>query len=215
MFTKCDNVRDSTEARQVVKVATEPQGSSEANSMQHGWFVVRNRRAGEGNHFDLSVAENELFRKQPWTEIPASRRGSSELKKFLGNLLCSRIRQEFPYLQTKVKDLLEDAVAARAALGSPRLSHSDRQRYLTDIAQRFQEAAKYALNSPGRLPLQEMRVRGFVAAKNREFDSKMRENGHWFDFEDVIDGSAIETAEKSHQDQDQDQNQVCFILQSW
>ncbi|KAH6652547.1 vacuolar sorting protein VPS1 [Truncatella angustata] len=168
VFTKCDNLKES----------------GDVSSMQHGWFVVRNRRGDEGISFDLNAAERDLFDSSPWAAIPKTRRGSRMLKKFLGDILCSRIRQEFPSLQQKVRDLLKETLAARKSLGDPRPTHHHRVQYLVDIVQKFQRAAQQALDSPGRLPSKEMRVRGIVAAKNRNFDDEMRDQGHYYEFEE-------------------------------
>ncbi|KAI0122915.1 vacuolar sorting protein VPS1 [Xylariales sp. AK1849] len=185
VFTKCDNVMDATE---VVSIATEPQRSGELKSMQHGWFVVRNRKSDEGPEFDLAAAEGELFGQQPWTRIRETRRGSSMLKQFLGHLLCAKIRREFPSIQQKVKGLLKTSMEAKKALGEPRPSHQHRIQYLVDVIQKFNHAAVQSLECPGRLPLKEMRVRGLVTVSNRVFDGDMRHNGHWFEFEEDDDG---------------------------
>lgn len=189
VFTKCDNVRDPSD---VIRIAATRQELGKSSSTKHGWFVVRNRRTGEGADFDLAAAEKELFGQQPWTDIDESRRGSTMLRMFLGNLLCSRIREEFPGLQRKVKGLLKDAEASRKALGDPRPSHQLRVQYLVDIVQKFQLAAQQALDSPGRLPARDMRVRGFVATKNLNFDAHIRRQGHWYAFEDVPGTSKVD-----------------------
>jgi hypothetical protein len=185
VFTKCDNVRDPTDASEIVRIVNE-----QSSSTQHGWFVVRNRKADEGPDFDLAAAEKELFNQDPWDSINESRRGSAMLKKYLSSLLCARIRQEFPSMQQRVKSLLGEALAARKALGDPRPTHQHRVQYLVDVVQRFQRATQQALDSPGRLPAIEMRVRSHVAARNRTFDELMRREGHWYEFEDVPNTSS-------------------------
>ncbi|KAI1842523.1 hypothetical protein JX266_011277 [Neoarthrinium moseri] len=210
VFTKCDRAKDSSQAREVVRTATKPDVADDYTSMKHGWFVVRNRKTEDGPDFDLEASEASLFSQDPWTNVPKSRRGSAMLKKFLAQFLSSRIRKEFPILQSKVQDLLQKNLQARKALGAPRPSHQDRVQYLNDVVHRFHSAAKLALEQPGHLPSQGMRVRNLVAMRNRKFDSYLRLNGHQFEFEDIFnpvlgdagqpeDNSEEETASSQHE----------------
>ncbi|KAK9781177.1 putative Vacuolar sorting protein VPS1 [Seiridium cardinale] len=197
VFTKCDNVTQPALLQEVVRVATKPRGLGEASSVYHGWFVVRNKHPDDDPDFDLAAAEKGLFGKGLWNNIDESRRGSTMLKGYLGNLLCARIRQEFPSLHQKVRDLLKETLMARQSLGKPRPTHNDRVQYLSGIVQEFQQAAQQALHSPGRLPLKEMRIRGLVATNNLKFDGKMRQQGHQYTFEDIPNSSETANGESN------------------
>lgn len=151
-------------------------------SMQESWFVVRNQSDKEDKSLDISRAEAQLFSKAPWQEIPEKRRGSTMLRRYLSNLLCRRIRDNFPGIQIQISGLLEKAQKWREALGNPRPTHYDRLQYLKDVVRQYENMAFRALERPGLLS-EELRVRGKVRIANEKFTTSMRESGHKHQFE--------------------------------
>ncbi|KAJ0358160.1 hypothetical protein COL154_009411 [Colletotrichum chrysophilum] len=154
-------------------------------SMQDGWFVVRNRSAKDGDDFNLQEAESQLFDQPPWNNIDPSRRGSQMLKKHLGNLLCARIRDNFPTIRDTISRLLSEAEGSRQSLGDPRPTHNLRQQYLRDVLQRYGEIADKALYYPGFLDDEMMRVRAITRSANEEFTQAMKDRGHAYNFQDA------------------------------
>ncbi|KAI8170631.1 hypothetical protein K4K49_001105 [Colletotrichum sp. SAR 10_70] len=181
VFTKCDMLHDASE---IVDIANGT-GEYADKSMQDGWFVVRNRSAKDGDDFNLQEAESQLFDQPPWNNIDPSRRGSQMLKKHLGNLLCARIRDNFPTIRDTISRLLSEAEGSRQTLGDPRPTHNLRQQYLRDVLQRYGEIADKALYYPGFLDDEMMRVRAMTRSANEEFTQAMKDRGHAYNFQDA------------------------------
>ncbi|KAI8283814.1 hypothetical protein K4K60_002401 [Colletotrichum sp. SAR11_57] len=181
VFTKCDMLHDASE---IVDIANGT-GEYADKSMQDGWFVVRNRSAKDGDDFNLQEAERQLFDQPPWNNIDPSRRGSQMLKKHLGNLLCARIRDNFPTIRDTISRLLSEAEGSRQSLGDPRPTHNLRQQYLRDVLQRYGEIADKALYYPGFLDDEMMRVRAMTRSANEEFTQAMKDRGHAYNFQDA------------------------------
>ncbi|KAH8199941.1 hypothetical protein TruAng_005880 [Truncatella angustata] len=178
VFTKCDKADNADEICSIVS-----SGESHELSTGHGWFVVRNRFNNEDKSFDLAHAEEELFSKPPWNHIPHTQRGSNMLKKYLSNLLCANMRNNFPAIQATIQQNLFDARSALQSLGKPRHTHHDRVQYLNDVVQRYETIAVSAMEKPGQVR-EEMRIRQKVKDENDIFSKLMREKGHKFQFED-------------------------------
>ncbi|KAF9873972.1 putative vacuolar sorting protein VPS1 [Colletotrichum karsti] len=182
VFTKCDLLQDPVK---VVEIASGG-GSHSRKSMHDGWFVVRNRTENEGDNFDLKDAEDRLFSQPRWAQVRSDRKGSSMLKQYLGNLLCARIRDNFPAIQSSIQRLLQDAQSSRKSLGDPRSNHNLRQQYLREILDRYRSIAFKTINSPGKLPdsMEALRVWSRVKESNETFTEEMRAHGHVYQFED-------------------------------
>ncbi|KAK6858048.1 hypothetical protein PG995_005747 [Apiospora arundinis] len=180
VFTKCDM---AAKPESVVGIATGE--NTNYRPMKHGWFVVRNRTDEEDASFDLDGAEAALFDGAPWARIPDNRRGSAKLRDYLGDLLCDKIRKEFPAMQQKVKQLLSKELQIKASLGEPRDDHKSLFQYLMGIVQMYNTDALQALNQPWNLPEETMRLRSIVCNGNKVFDTTMMSYGHTFEFEEL------------------------------
>ncbi|KAF3811106.1 Interferon-induced GTP-binding protein Mx2 [Colletotrichum gloeosporioides] len=183
VFTKCDLLQDPTV---VVELANELGDSSHEHTSEFDcWFVVRSRSDKDNDSFDLQRAENMLFDKPPWNEVREDRRGSGMLKRYLSNLLYSRLCDSVPDIQESISDALWAANNLRTRLGDARSSHRLRQLYLRDAVEKFHAIAKKTLNSPGHLSDKETMVRSLVRESSNHFTVAMREHGHAYEFEDV------------------------------
>ncbi|KAK1450438.1 vacuolar sorting protein VPS1 [Colletotrichum melonis] len=180
VFTKCDRLENPNE---VIDIAS-GYGKDSSRSMKDGWFVVRNRSDADDEELDFKEAERKLFSRSPWDRIPETRRGSVQLQKYLGNLLCAQIRGNFPAIQESVRKLLSDAKDSRKSLGEPRSSHSLRQQYIRDVVEKYHTVATKTLKSPGSLTKDSLRVRGLVRRANESFTAQMLARGHTHTFED-------------------------------
>ncbi|KAK1509140.1 vacuolar sorting protein VPS1 [Colletotrichum costaricense] len=180
VFTKCDRLENPNE---VIDIAS-GYGKDSSRSMKDGWFVVRNRSDADDEELDFKEAERKLFSRSPWDRIPETRRGSVQLQKYLGNLLCAQIRGNFPAIQESVRKLLSDAKDSRKSLGEPRSSHSLRQQYIRDVVEKYHTVATKTLKSPGSLTEDSLRVRGLVRRANESFTAQMLSRGHTHTFED-------------------------------
>lgn len=152
--------------------------------MQDGWFMVRNRGVLDPDDFDVKEAECRLFYQPQWDQISKERRGSSQLQKYLGGPLCAQIRGNFLRIQETIRRLLSDAEDSRKRLGDPRSNHKLRQHYIRDVIERYNNIATMALNSPGYLSDEKLRVRGLVQQANETFTADMLSRGHTYLFGD-------------------------------
>jgi hypothetical protein len=159
--------------------------------------VVRNRDPKASPSFNREEAEAALFSQAPWLEIPEEQRGTPSLKRYLGDLLCKRIRAGFPALQESVQDKLQEQNARLMSLGIPRESFAQQQAYLRDIVKTYEDFAGKALRSPGELPSDEIKLRGFTQKMNADFAKKMLKEGHKYHFLDI--GQDVE-ADWAHED---------------
>ncbi|KAK4443144.1 P-loop containing nucleoside triphosphate hydrolase protein [Podospora aff. communis PSN243] len=184
VFTKCD-VLGRLGAEKIVRIVNGKEKNSDKLS-PHGWFVVRNRTEDDSSdpNFDLQQAEENLFRQEPWTRVPEPRRGSTRLKKYLGELLCDKIKAAFPRLEARLGQLLRDDEASLARLGVPRSTSEKRRSYLIHLAQQYEQRANDALERPWQLDKADARVRRLVREGNDDFAERMRSSGHVYSFED-------------------------------
>ncbi|CAK7206820.1 hypothetical protein SEUCBS139899_009626 [Sporothrix eucalyptigena] len=196
VFTKCDrlNASDASRIAQMTKgegtgEARAPQSSAVGhNALPHGWFVVRNRTGDDstagGPSADLDSIEDELFSQPSWSGVRADRRGTSQLRQYLGNLLSEKIRLAFPKLLAKLDDLLSKSDTELANLGAARTTTHLRRVYLADIARQYELRARDALERPWHVDDSRARVRTLVRAHNDAFGIRMRIDGHAYQFED-------------------------------
>jgi len=186
VFTKCD-MTDNPE--RIVSIVENSEATT-GQPLRHGWFVVQNRGLRDDpSLFDREKAERLTFGKEPWLKIEEKRRGTTNLKTFLSNLLCQRIRECFPKMLENMERLLDDEVAHLNAMGRPRQTPGVQRAYLVEIAQRFQTLATQALKSPENLPSEEMKLRGKVERAKDEFAEDLRLRGHLYEF---FSGSELE-----------------------
>jgi Dynamin central region len=168
-------------AIQIVEHVNSKEGTL-GQALQHGWYVVLNRGPTSPASFDRQKEEDIAFNKEPWITIPEERRGTSMLKRFLANILCQKIRDVFPRTRDTVDELLKNARTRLDALGYPRKDHSQQQRYLISIAEKFQAMASHALKTPEELPKSQMKLRGKVYRANKRFADELVKKGHSYSF---------------------------------
>lgn len=165
------------------------------------WHVVRNRDPNAGSSFDRAEEEASLFNSDPWLEIPEQQRGTSQLKGFLGQLLCKRIREGFPQMQHTIREKLHHEKTRLERLGKPRENHNQQLSYLRDIVRTYEALAHNALRSPAELPNDEIKLRGFTQNMNADFAKMMMKEGHKYRFLEI--GQEVE-ADWSRDDSDSD-----------
>ncbi|KAB8275847.1 P-loop containing nucleoside triphosphate hydrolase protein [Aspergillus minisclerotigenes] len=109
IITKCDAVQEGDEENdKVIRIA-----QNEVEKLHHGWFVVRNRSTKEiqngvtieGRHH---IESHFFSTEHPWTKLSKDRVGIKCLKLFLGGLLYSHIKGEFPGMVKEIEDLSQE-----------------------------------------------------------------------------------------------------------
>lgn len=164
------------------------------------WFAVQNRPEKATPSFDREAEERKTFSKASWAGIPEEQRGTANLKRYLADLLCRRIRESFPTMQEKVSKMLKEEIKCKSSLGKARETHSERLNYLMSIVNEYQDLAIKSLKSPGELPMDSVKLRGMARKLNLDFNDRMMEHGVRHKFLDI--GQPVETEFIEYHDSD-------------
>ena len=150
---------------------------------RHGWFVVRNRTPSEAEAslepFERNLREKKFFENAPWNALPSHRRGTQALKKYLADLLCSRIQEAFPVMLLTIGNRILSTQSQLKSLGEPRDGIERKRIYLTKLAQNFHSLASLALR--GRYDSttpDNVKLRRMVREANDAFVNDMKIKGH-------------------------------------
>ncbi|KAF4998937.1 hypothetical protein FDECE_11651 [Fusarium decemcellulare] len=184
VFTKCDAKRSVDEIAELVSSAN---GNVDEGipTFRGGAFVVCNKVALENGTPTSEITEKEVFDREAWSQIKASRKGSIQLKKALGEVLTTQIEKAFPLLESSIQSQLRDKLAKKAELGEPCNNHSERQAYLNQYVRKYSDRAVLALRRPGILESSAMELRQEIKTLNDQFDRVMRYVGMVWVFEDI------------------------------
>ncbi|KAL8959632.1 MAG: hypothetical protein Q9193_003534 [Seirophora villosa] len=174
VITKCDITPNKD---QILALA-----QNEEKHLNHGWFVVRNRTSEESKS-NISSAERHsleeaLFGERPWDRLSEARRGTQALKRYLADILCSRIQETFPTILAVVQGRQALAESHLNKLGLSRDTTEKKRVYLTDLAQQLYTLSSQTLR--GRyhgLSSESLKLRRFVREANDAFASKMIYHG--------------------------------------
>jgi hypothetical protein len=107
-------------------------------TLQNGWFVVQNRGPEHASRLDREQAGKTTLGKPPWVDIPEQQRGTANLKVFLANILCRRIRNSFPKMCRALTELLATEKKLSAQLGDSRMDLADQREYLISLVGSYQ-----------------------------------------------------------------------------
>ena len=191
VITKCD-------ATQRVKHVIETAENIE-KPLSHGWFVVRNRTPSEVDQgvgpLERFQKERDFFNKPPWNSLPEERRGTQALKKYLAELLCTRIEQEFPTFLKTIQTNRYRTASDLQNLGVGRTTIEQKRAYLTRIAHDFNSLATQGLR--GRydgLTGNDMKLRMKIRDENDRFVQEMNTDGHYLPF---LEQTASENTRKT------------------
>ncbi|RLM00109.1 hypothetical protein CFD26_107993 [Aspergillus turcosus] len=197
IITKCDALEPGDEGR-VLKIAR-----NEDAKLTHGWFAVRNRSTKDIKD-GMTIEERHKREKEffctvaPWSSLRSDRVGIKPLKGFLGQLLYTHIRGEFPHVVKDIEEFLLDAREELDQLGPSRQTASDQRRYLTQIATRYERDVSNALSGSYGSYLQgnsSLKLRMHIRNLNDEFAEEMARDGHTKVFQN-LDGEPDEEYER-------------------
>lgn len=183
VITKCDATQRVEHVIETVENIEKP--------LCHGWFVVRNRTPSEVDQgvgpLERFQKEQDFFNKPPWNSIPEERRGTQALKKYLAELLCTRIEQEFPTFLKAIQTNRDSTASSLQDLGVGRRTIEQKRAYLTRIAHDFNSLATQGLR--GRydgLTGNDMKLRMKIRDANDRFVQEMNTHGHYLPFLEQI-----------------------------
>lgn len=152
-----------------------------------GYFLVRNRGA---NSCSVEPSElDQIFRLQPWNDLPHDRVGIPALRKQLGSLLIEISRREFPKLLRDVSDQIRECKRELDSLGPPRQDEREQRSFLSHIAGTFQDRARAALaadyNADPVFAQNELRLITHVVNITDVFSADFQECAHSRHFENI------------------------------
>ncbi|SPQ17892.1 06b48e63-40c0-40db-aa93-38a75701d0bd [Thermothielavioides terrestris] len=110
-----------------------------------GYYLVRSRGA-DMNDADFLHREDE-FKKAAWASLPPPRVGVGALKRRLAELLGHMARREFPKLRKEIGEMLHSVQRERDSLGPSRKDEQEQRRFLSGVAQEFQELVRAGLEA--------------------------------------------------------------------
>ncbi|KAL8908438.1 MAG: hypothetical protein Q9171_005457 [Xanthocarpia ochracea] len=125
------------------------QGTS--HSLSLGWCMVKNpgqQDLQRGDDFDRHASEEAFFRKEAiWSKLDKDKVGVRSLRIRLAELLTGIVRKEFSHVRMDVVQQLQLNEKALKGMGPSRESKERQQRYLLDIADRYQTMTTQALEA--------------------------------------------------------------------
>jgi hypothetical protein len=131
---------------------------------------------------DRHRREERFFKTvAPWTSLKKDRIGIRALKAFLGNLLYEHISNEFPGVVRDIEGLLLETQKELELLGPSRQSSADQRRFLTRVANVYQQEVTRALNGnydPDLVSESPLKLRMHIRKLNDEFALLMARKGH-------------------------------------
>lgn len=162
------------------------------NPLTLGYFVVRNRGGDDEGQMGNDLAERErMFQDDPWRELPRKRVGVVALRERLQELLGQITDRAFPQLRTEVRAMLAKREQSLEALGPPRQSVREQQLYLTEIATRFRNLVRRALDADysvhPALEKDELRLITAVVNLTERWNHIFERYSHLYRFEAVKD----------------------------
>ncbi|KAL8632216.1 hypothetical protein Q9189_002005 [Teloschistes chrysophthalmus] len=124
------------------------QGTS--HKLNLGWCMVKNpgqQDLKREDAFDRHASEAAFFKNEaPWSKLPDKDRvGIASLRLRLVELLTEIVRREFNHVQSDVVNSLKVSEKKLLLLGPCRETRDQQQKYLLELATRFQEITAQAL----------------------------------------------------------------------
>ena len=163
-----------------------------------GYFLVRNRGAFSGSKEQSEL--DQIFRKEPWIDLPRDRVGIPALKEQLRSLLVEITRREFPKLLQDVSNQIKECKRELNSLGPPRQDEREQRSFLSRIAETFQDRARAALaadyNADPVFGQDELRLITNVVNITDVFSDDFQQDAHSRNFENInlsVSSMAVET----------------------
>lgn len=159
-----------------------------------GYFLVRNRGANSSSKDQSEL--DQIFRMQPWSDLPQDRVGISALKEQLRSLLVEITRREFPTLLQDVSTQIKECKRELNSLGPPRQDERQQRSFLSQISGAFQDRARAALaadyNADPDFDQDELRLITHVVNITHVFSNDFQKGAHSRRFENLeLAGSSV------------------------
>ncbi|KAL8969301.1 MAG: hypothetical protein Q9183_002068 [Haloplaca sp. 2 TL-2023] len=121
-----------------------------SHKLNLGWCMVRNpgQQDVKKDDFDRHASEKAFFKNNsPWTKLDKDRVGVDSLRLRLVELLTEIVRREFNGVRANVIQNLKSSEKKLELLGPCRETKEQQQKYLLDLATRFQSMTSQALGA--------------------------------------------------------------------
>ncbi|KAI8716830.1 hypothetical protein NCS52_00977400 [Fusarium sp. LHS14.1] len=158
-----------------IKVA---RNQENANKLQLGWHVLRNRSEKEASLEARDEVEEEFFKSGAWATIPENDRGIANLRRKLSKVLYDHIRNSLPSVVEDIENSLRERQEQLDRLGKPRADDAEKRLFLVSIAGEFQRLARDGIQ--GRY--NEHRFFGDLEAEDRKLRAQLRSFNRAFDY---------------------------------
>ncbi|EHK17598.1 uncharacterized protein TRIVIDRAFT_160704 [Trichoderma virens Gv29-8] len=150
-----------------------------------GYFLVRNRGANSGPEKQSEL--DQIFRKDPWANLPRDRVGIIALKEQLTSLLVEITKREFPKLMRDIRNKIRECKRDLNDLGPSRHDEREQRIFLSQIAGTFHDRTRAALtadyNADPAFDQDELRLITHVVNITDIFSADFRESAHSRHFE--------------------------------
>ncbi|KFY29107.1 hypothetical protein V491_00184 [Pseudogymnoascus sp. VKM F-3775] len=176
IITKCDALQQGDEPG-ALKIA-----QNLVERLHHGWFAVKNRSTKEiqdGVTMEQRhINEKKFFETGPFNQLSKDRVGIPSLKKFLGKLLYTHIRSEFPGLVHEIRRLV-------------RQTFMEQRQFVTRLVATYQRTAIDSLSGhydSGIDSEHHLKLRMHIQNANETFGRSIETRGHTRPF-NMVDGT--------------------------
>ncbi|KAL2679187.1 hypothetical protein Neosp_009950 [[Neocosmospora] mangrovei] len=149
-----------------------------ANKLQLGWHVLRNRSEKEASLEARDDVEEEFFKSGAWATIPENDCGIANLRRKLSKVLYDHIRNSLPSVVEDIENSLRERQEQLDRLGKPRADDAEKRLFLVSIAGEFQRLARDGIQ--GRY--NEHRFFGDLEAEDRKLRAQLRSFNRAFDY---------------------------------
>ncbi|TVY62905.1 Dynamin-1-like protein, partial [Lachnellula suecica] len=188
VITKPDRIEEANHQR-TFDLLKNRAGSE--HCLRLGWFAVRNRSTQEileGESFEERDRKEEAFFASgkwqdatsgfpSWSSIDPRLLGIRHLKRSLQTLLYKRVKENFPRLRSKMRDLETEYATRLRGMGEPRDKPRDQRVYLSAIQGKYEAEVERSLNGDYRFvdtADHPSRLRYHVKGFNDTFDAALK-----------------------------------------
>ncbi|KAL8761455.1 MAG: hypothetical protein Q9184_002412 [Pyrenodesmia sp. 2 TL-2023] len=157
-----------------------------------GWSLVRNpgqQQIKKESEIDRYESEKLFFTTtEPWNKLDKDRVGIDALQVRLKEILTEMVRREFPNVKFDISKRLKECHSLLTKLGPSRETKEQQQKYLLDLATRFQRLTSWGLEARyGSDDIFEtqptLRLATHVVNRNTAFSDDIWKKGHTMPFD--------------------------------
>ncbi|KAL6812280.1 P-loop containing nucleoside triphosphate hydrolase protein [Trichoderma camerunense] len=142
VITHADNKQCWDEVKNLIN------GNLDQSDYSFGWHVLRNQSKEErlsNSLQDRDRCESEFFNSEDWKSIDSDKKGIQGLRATLREVFRNHILKQLPKLCNEIYGMITKTEKQISELGPQRSSMEDNRRFLSDIARKFEQLAREAV----------------------------------------------------------------------